>query len=173
MIHFHKKNHKIGLDIDDVLADFRKGYSEYAGRDFTKEENFLFSYQTMDKLAKVDDDFWINMPSKVDGRTLSFHPTCYISSRSIDVRLTETWLEKNGFPCVPVIHTNDISKLEACRKMGVDVFVDDYIKNFQELHEGGIEAILMDAHHNRQYNVDPYRIFDINELPKKLIELGL
>ena len=173
MIDFHKKNLSIGLDVDDVICDFRKGYSDFIKNDVTKKPHFLFSYKTMDNLEKMDASFWLDLPPKVDGSKLSFLPSCYISSRSIDVEITEKWLEINGFPCVKVIHTKDSSKLKACIEFGIDVFIDDYIKNFQELHVGGIETILMDASHNRQYNVDPYRLYNLNDLPEMLIKLNL
>ena len=173
MIHFHKKNYVIGLDIDDVLADFRGGYSDLINKDYRESEHFYFSYGTNDRLLRLDDDFWLNLKPKVDGKTLPFMPRCYVSTRAgLNESVSQEWLERNGFPCVPVIHVNG-SKSDACRSMGVDVFVDDFIKNFEELNASGVHTLLLDCAHNRQYNVDPFRLMDLNLLPQKLIDLNL
>ena len=84
----------------------------------------------------------------------------------------ERWLEKNHFPCVPVIHV-DGSKIEACKSMNVDIYVDDFIRNFQELNDAGITTFLMDCVHNRQYNVEDYRLDKLENLPEKIMKLGL
>lgn len=172
MIHFHKKNHRIGLDIDEVLANFLSSYSEYMNIDYTTAKHFYFSYQTNDNLNILQDDFWLNMKPKVNGHDLNFLPSCYISSRNFDTKITEQWLENNGFPCMPVIHTSNGGKMEACKQMNVGIFVDDFLLNFQELSAVGIHTMLMDCTHNKQYDVDPYRLMDLNDLPSKIIELG-
>jgi uncharacterized HAD superfamily protein len=171
MLHFHRKNHKIGLDIDDVCCKFLEGYTKATEGKFKDFNHFFFSYQTNHLLPTMPEDFWHNLEPKVDGRTLPFLPTCYISTRNFDKRISEEWLEANGFPCMPVIHTNHGSKVDACKEFGITVFVDDFIKNFEELNKAGINTLLMDCTHNRQYNVDPYRILDLHDLPSKIIDL--
>lgn len=173
MLHFYKKNFRIGLDVDEVLADFLGGFSDFTNGEYKDFKHFYFSYKTNGILDTIPESFWLNLPSKVDGLTLPFIPTCYISSRTFDERITEEWLEKNNFPCMPVIHTHNMSKLDACKKMGVNIFADDFINNFMELHEGGIKTFLIDCEHNKQYNVDPYRLDSLYNLPMKISELGL
>ena len=173
MLHFHKKNLRIGLDVDDVCADFLTAYTNYTKGRFSEFSHFFFSYETNHILPTMPDDFWLNLKPMVDGRNLPFLPTCYISSRSFDVKITEQWLEKNGFPCMPVIHTNLMNKVDACKKHKISVFIDDFIRNFEELNYNNIPTLLMDSSHNRQYDVESYRIFNLNEVPKKIIELGI
>lgn len=171
MIHFHKKNYNIGLDIDDVLADFRKGYFDFMKKEYPN--HFYFSYSTVENLSKLDEEFWLNLKPKTNGATLPFLPKCYISSRiNLSENITEKWIEKNGFPCVPVIHVKT-SKLEACKANNINVFVDDFIKNFEELNAANVDTLLLDCPHNKQYNVNPYRIYDLHDLPSKLNELKL
>ena len=142
MIHFHKKNHVIGLDIDDVLADFRGGYSEWINKDYRGHEHFYFSYGTNDQLLRLDDEFWLNLKPKVDGRKLPFMPRCYVSTRAgLNESVSQEWLERNGFPCVPVIHVNG-SKSDACRSMGVDIFVDDFIKKARFQADSELDNLL-------------------------------
>ena len=173
MIHFYRKNHRIGLDIDEVLADFLGGFSDHYDIDYRSVKHFAFSYDTLRKLNELPADFWSKLKPKIDGTTLPFLPTCYISTRNFDVGITEEWLERLGFPCQPVIHVGgDMTKVEACKKLNLDIFVDDHIKNFQELHQNGINALLMDCVHNQQYQVNPYRIHSLYELPAKITELN-
>lgn len=172
MLHFFKKSHRIGLDIDEVCADFLGGYAEKFDANYKEAKHFYFSYQTMPNLLSLEEDWWENLPAKVDGAKLPFLPACYISKRTFDVKITERWLEKNHFPCVPVIHV-DGSKIEACKSMNVDIYVDDFIRNFQELNAAGITTFLMDCVHNRQYNVEDYRLDKLESLPEKIMKLGL
>lgn len=173
MIHFHKKNYKIGLDIDDVCCNFLGGYSKYTEGKYIDFKHFFFSYVAHRLLPDVGEEFWMGLEPKFDPNELPFLPTCYISTRSFDKRISENWLEKNGFPCMPVIHTHMGTKVDACKKLGVNIFVDDFIKNFSELHAAGVETFLYDCDHNRQFDVGDYRIKDICEVPKKIMNLNL
>lgn len=174
MLHFHKKNYRIGLDIDDVCCKFLDGYSKYTQGKYSDFKHFYFSYKTNHILPDIAEDFWMNLEPVFDPTKLNFLPTCYISTRSFDKTVTQRWLEKNNFPCMPVIHVgHNNSKVNACRDMKIDVFIDDFLKNFEELNAAGIETFLFDCCHNRQYDVGTYRIFDLNEVPKKLTDLGI
>lgn len=173
MIQFHRRNLNVGLDLDEVCADFLGSYKEYANLGNMEIDHFFFSYHTNNILPNIPEKFWSDIKPKIDGRKLSFLPSCYISTRSIDVRISEEWLERNGFPCMPVFHVSGKSKVDVCKDMKLDVFVDDYIRNFEEISSAGITVLLMDTCHNRQYNVDPYRIFDLNDVPEKILELGI
>ena len=167
MFDFHKKNLRIGLDIDQVCADFILAYeSKYKNEIY----HFNFEYNLQEKFDQLEEEFWLNMPSLIDGKILCFIPTCYISSRNINKEITEKWLKNNNFPCKPVFH-NVNSKLEVCKEQKLDIFVDDNINHFQELTNAGILTFLMDSKSNKQYNVDPYRLLNLNDLPKKILEL--
>jgi hypothetical protein len=171
MLHFYKKNHRIGLDVDEVLADFLGGFSEHFKIDYTNVKHFYFSYLTQGRLDTLPEDFWLNLKPKVDGSNLPFLPTCYISRREFDISVTEKWIEKVGLPCMPVIHVNG-SKVDACRRMNLDTYIDDSISNFMDLNAAGIPTLLLDCSHNQQYKVDPYRINSICDVPSKIIEFG-
>ncbi len=169
MLHFYKRNERIGLDIDEVCAKFLEGYSALRGKDYTNIKHFNFTYSMFEKISDAPESFWLNLNACFDPLKLNFIPTCYISRRSIPTRLTEEWLEKNHFPCMPVIHVTD-SKVDACKKLNVDYYVDDYILNFQELNSNSITTFLMDCTNNRQYDVDPMRLMNINNLPQKIMD---
>src|SRR5688572_8943195 len=112
MLHFHKRNYKIGLDVDDVCCKFLEGFSDATEGKYKDFKNFFFSYQTNHILPDLPVEFWMNLEPKFDPHLLPFLPTCYISTRNFNKATTEKWLEKHGFPCMPVIHTNMGSKVD-------------------------------------------------------------
>lgn len=96
---------------------------------------------------------------------LPFEPCCYVTSRVIPTAWTEEWIAKSGFPTMPVITVGPgQSKVEALRNEKVDIFVDDRFDNFVEINAAGICCYLMDAPHNRRYDVGHKRITDLKQL---------
>ena len=72
-------------------------------------------------------------------------------------------LQKMGFPCAPVHSVPwNTSKLELLKKLGTTIFIDDKYENYKEATDAGIFCYLMDAPHNRHYNVGHRRIYDLN-----------
>lgn len=155
----------IGLDIDEVIADWVGHWTKYHGQEIPEVWNFDRNIdQKFDALAN-DKDFWLSIPPKVNPSDIGFEPYCYITSRSIPKEWTEEWLDKNGFPAVPVYSVgHGVSKVDVAKKSGVEIFVDDRYENFVELNQNGICCFLFDAPHNRRYNVGYKRIKSLNEL---------
>ncbi len=165
--HTYLKNLKIGLDIDEVLVDWIGGYKEFYKYDESHE--FGSWYLHFDILGRckddLDDEFYKNLKPKVNPNDIPFLPHCYITSRNIDTKITEDWLYNNGFPCRPVRTVGlSESKVDVAKEMGVDIFVDDVYKNFLDLNNNGVMCYLMDAPHNRRYDVGHKRIKSLSEL---------
>lgn len=163
---------RIGLDIDDVLADFIGGFSERFG--LSTPTNWLWSYENkarFEELAKDPDEyarFYSSLKPLVDPQSMPFEPVCYVTSRNIPQTVTEQWLEANGFPCSPVYTVgHDMSKVEAAKAAKVDIFVDDRFDFFAELNNAGICCYLYDQPHNRRYDVGHKRIYSLSEVLKK------
>lgn len=158
---------KIGLDIDEVLADFIGGfYTRFKNPSKSKPKfwNDPFIGEHFDEI-KDDYEFWLNLPVLNSPEKLSFEPTCYITSRSIPSEISREWLLKNGFPDVPVYTVGiDGSKLDIAKKAGIDYFVDDRYKNFVELTNAGIFTYLYSQPHNERYNVGFRRIKCLTEI---------
>lgn len=156
---------KIGLDIDDVIADFCGGFTEKYG--FNTPKFWNFSYKTREILNNKEEieQFYLDLKPKINPDDMLFEPTCYITSRPIQTQITQQWIENNGFPCVP-IYTVDMnhSKVEVAKKAGIDCFVDDKFDNFVELNNAGINTYLLTMPHNEKYNVGHKRIDNINDL---------
>lgn len=156
---------KIGLDIDDVLADFVGAWLERYPQNKPNFWNFDKDFGEKYEAIKNDKEFWMNIKPKIDPSELLFEPTCYITSRGIPSEWTEEWLQRNGFPAVPVYTVGlGESKVEISKQSGIDIFVDDRFENFVELNNAGICTFLMDANHNKRYDVQARRIYSLKDL---------
>lgn len=156
---------RIGLDVDEVLADFIGYYQTYFNEKINIE-SWNFDPKIKERLIELSDnhDFWLNLPIKTKPNDIPFEPACYISSRSCPKEITEKWLHKNGFSNSPVYHVGDDgSKVEIAKKY-VDWFVDDRFKNFVELSKAGVCCFLFSAPHNYRYDVGFKRIKTLSEL---------
>jgi len=163
--HRYLLQNKIGLDIDEVLADFvgalMKRFPEQI-----KERSIYWNDPILHEcFAKVryDENFWLSIEPTI--KELPFEPHCYITSRSINKEITQKWLDMNGFPHAPLYAmAQGESKVEAAKKSGCDVFVDDCYEHFIDLNRNGIFCYLFDAPHNRRYDVGFRRIKSLSEL---------
>lgn len=157
---------RIGLDIDEVIADWVSHWIKHHGQEVPETWNFDRNIKEKFDLLSNDKEFWLTIPPKVSPSDIHFEPACYITSRSIPVEWTEEWIDKNGFPTMPVYCVpHGESKIEAIKAAGIDIFVDDRYENFVEINKAGICCFLMDAPHNRRYDVGYKRIYSLNELP--------
>ena len=164
--HWYQRRPKIGLDVDEVLADFIPYYNQHFDVE-TYPMSWNFDSRIKERLESLKDDyeFWKNVPTKVNPDDIPFEPHCYITSRPCCVEWTKEWLEKNGFPTMPVYCTNGKSKVDAAKAAGIEWFVDDRFQNFIELTDAGVCCFLWDAPHNRRYDVGFKRIKSFSDLP--------
>jgi 5'(3')-deoxyribonucleotidase len=161
----HKLSHKrIALDIDEVLADF---VSSFMQRFKIKERPEFWHFTQEGWLESLvdDDQFWLNLSVKTFPEDIPFEPHCYISSRITSAEVTREWLNRHGFPTVPLyLLKRGESKVEAFKMSGAEVMVDDRYENFLELTKAGHLCYLFDQPHNRKYNVGHKRIYSLREL---------
>lgn len=163
--HRYLLQNKIGLDIDEVLADFVGAIMKRFPNKI-KERSIYWNDPILHEcFAQVRDDeeFWLSIEPTI--KELPFEPHCYITSRSINKDITQKWLDMNGFPHAPLYAMKQgESKVEAAKESGCDVFVDDSYEHFIDLNKNGIFCYLFDAPHNRRYDVGFRRIKSLNEL---------
>lgn len=162
--HYYLNPKRIGLDIDDVLADFCPNFCKFAGIEIPTSWNFGFMEHVTSSEKRIDEysEFMKTLPVKSKPSDIPFEPVCYITNRHIDPQIAVNWIKDNGFPQVPVIQTND--KVKAALEMKLDIFVDDKFENFVDMNNAGICCFLFDAPHNRRYEVGYKRIFNLKEL---------
>lgn len=159
---------KIGLDIDDVCADFLGAYKERFG--ITQEVySWHFDPEMPERMQmlKKDKEFWINLKPLFDPKDLKFEPHCYVSARGIPEEWTIEWIHKNGFPIKPVIHVGfQNSKAEAVKIAGCQWFVDDGYHNYIEINQQeGVCCFLLTTTQNQKYKEGILRIATIHDLP--------
>lgn len=163
--HKYLKPKRIGLDIDDVLAEWVEPFVKVA--EVPRPQSWYFGFlEHVDRMVNSGFDyteFMRNLPVKTKPEDIPFEPVCYITNRThTDVSVAEEWLKKNGFAQVPVIQTAE--KVKAAKEMKLDVFVDDKFETFVAMNNAGILCYLYDAPHNQRYNVGYRRIKSLKEL---------
>lgn len=150
----------VALDIDDVCLDFIGTYEKKTGKKLNDYWNG--SYDISDKLKELstDKEFWTTLPTK---HLPTFEPDLYITSRSIPVEWTMENLERNGFPCAPVycVPWNE-SKINLLKEHNVSILIDDKFANYKDAIDNGIFCYLMDAPHNKYYNVGHRRVYNLD-----------
>ena len=169
--HSYLRNIKIGLDIDEVLCGWVEAWTSKFG--YPIPNHWHFSYNNKEHFESFSEqelnDFYLNIPAKLNSADLPFEPHCYITSRSVPVDLTKQWLQLHQFPTVKVYSIGfNKSKVEVAKESGVDIFVDDAYHNFVELNNAGICTYLLTAPHNIKYNVGHKRVGSLKELADKL-----
>jgi 5'(3')-deoxyribonucleotidase len=161
---------KIGLDIDEVLCSWVDPWCDKFNLK-KPAKSWFFDRQLKERFAEMKkegtlDEFYLSLPAKIIGDDLPFEPHCYITSRPVDVSISEKWLDDHGFPCKPVYCVGSgQSKVDVALKSGIDIFVDDFYDNFVDLNNAGIFTYLFDAPHNQKYNVGYHRIKSLNDIP--------
>lgn len=163
--HTYLNRPKIGLDIDEVLADWVGHWTNHHGQ--VTPEFWNFDGKIKEKFEELKDnkEFWLSIPTKTAPKDLPFEPHCYITSRSIPKEWTEEWIQRAGFPTMPLyVVPHNTSKVDVAKASGIEVFVDDRYENFVELNNAGICCFLFDAPHNKRYDVGFKRIHTLSEL---------
>ena len=156
---------KIGLDIDDVLAEFMQVYLNRFG---TPKQDSEITKNVQNVLCK-DRLFWENLPVL---NTLNFEPTLYCTKRVNSKTWTKNWLKINNFPNKPVYQVYYQKGNKAHYIKGkVDVFIDDSISNFVQMNLAGVPCLLYNKEYNqswgpigRVYSLDIDHITDTYEL---------
>lgn len=148
---------RIGLDIDNCIANFDAGYlsrfKKWPKHDWAISRN-------VEHILIKEREFWLSLPVL---RKPNFTPRLYCSSRVNNKRWTKQYLKDNEFPNAPLYQIPGYKLSKAPILKGrVDVFVDDSIKNFEDLNSQGIPCLLIDSPHNRHYETE-YRIHSLDE----------
>lgn len=166
--HSYLEEKRIGLDIDDVLADWVPAFCKAAG--VPEPSSWYFGFKEHIKRLEAEGfdytEFMKNLPVKTKPEDIPFEPTCYVTSRDLTpVSVAEEWIAKNGFPQVPVIQVlRSEEKIQVAKDMNLDIFVDDKFDTFVRMNKAGILCYLFDTDHNRHKDVGFKRIKSLKEL---------
>lgn len=166
--HQYLTHPKIGLDIDEVICDWVTDWVKLYELDTPSswffDRDIVKRFDKM-KADKTLDPFYLNLKPRIKPEDIPFEPHCYVTSRPVSTAVTEAWLTHHGYPARPVITVEvGTSKIDALKKAGVEIFVDDRFDNFVEINKAGICCFLFDAPHNQRYYVGYKRIYSLKEL---------
>lgn len=173
----------IGIDMDEVLAEFLDSVIEFHNYEFktnyTKQDFFSYNYWEVwggtyeEMLNKMElfyrSDYYKNI-RPVNGSKEALiklksngHKLFVITSRQIKFeRETVSWLNKY-FPEVftSILFGNHFStsgkpipKSLLCKKVGVDLMIDDSLEYIKDCSDSGIISILFDKPWNRSHSMD-------------------
>lgn len=160
---YRQPNKKIGLDIDDVVIDFVPAYCQTFGLDVPN--SWHLDRDIFKNLSTLYKDWlwWAGLQKLFSPKELKFEVDCYITARDESLKkVTEQWLQDNGFPMAPIIFNRN--KGEVCRERSLNIFIDDSPKNFDEINKAGTACYLMDKPWNRWKEVGYRRINNINDI---------
>ena len=147
------KQLRIGLDIDEVLADFMGAYLEWFGE--TPSEVITNKCKTILKKNRI---FWTNLRPL---REPECPVTLYCTKRVNPKSYTKAWLEKHNMPKAPVYQLLDPSMNKSKYIKGrIDVFIDDSYDNVKEMNLNHVPCLLMDTPYNQDVDT-PLRIYSL------------
>lgn len=150
----------VALDLDDTVFDFLGTYEKTFGK--KPSDYWEGDYSMMENLNTLKDnkDWWINLPVK---HFPSFEVDYYVTARSIPIEWTQEAIQKNNLPKAKIYTLPwNACKIDTLKQLGIQIFIDDKYQTFKECLNSGIFCYLMDAPHNKHYNVGHHRIFDLN-----------
>lgn len=147
---------RIGIDIDNCIANFDLGYLNRFGK-FPKCDWAIT--RNVNNILIHERDFWLNLPVL---RVPNFQPKLFCSARVNNRRWTKQYLLNLGLSS-PLFQVNGYHLSKAPVLKGrVDVFIDDSLKNFIDLNLHGIPCLLMDSPANRDFG-PVGRIYSLNK----------
>ena len=136
---------RIGLDIDDVLAQFFPAMCQRVGRackqiniwDGDNEAAFVRI-----NMPKVEGNyrFWLNLDPLSRPADITFEFDYYITSSPksmIDYRVQ--WLRMHGFPVKRVVHSDN--KIQTMLDLNIDVLIDDKPSTLESVQQAGLIPI--------------------------------
>lgn len=193
---------KIGIDLDNVLADFSRSWLLYHNKkydtNFSKEnvktynmeEMFGNDYKTMVRRIKsfYRTKLFSNL-NVIEGsrKTIKYlqesHKLFIITSRpSWTEMVTRKWVYsnyQNSFQEILISDQfgnkkNTRTKIDICKDKNIDIMVEDAPSYTKEVSEGGIKVILLDQPWNQDVSMNKYikRAYSWEEI-KNYISMAL
>lgn len=159
---------KIALDVDEVVCNWVEHWCELHNIDIPSSWYFQWDIKGLFDNMKAEgtlDEFYSGLSSRINPDDMPFEPVAYISHRPVADTITKKWLEAKGFPLKPVYHVENRSdKIKIAKDLQIDIFVDDSYETFKAMNEAGVCCFLMDAKHNRRYDVGFKRIISLRDI---------
>lgn len=175
---------KIGIDLDNTVADFLTGAAplikelyglepDWSKPAFSIEEVFGINESNrpkdMRKRLYVEMNLFRNLPKlESDNNELplllqqaGFDRVYFVTARDahpIIVRDTLYWVSNNMDYFTDVFHVD--KKAEFCKYAGISTMIEDEVRQAIPLLEAGVNVVLMDRPWNQHIPVDPHGMED-------------
>lgn len=156
-----KTNKVIALDVDGVLLCFYSKMCERFGMEMEKLSTWSCDWIN-EKFNEIKDDkeFWRDLPMITKPSEITFDFDYYVTAlppQQKDSRLFN--LLTLGYPHKPIIVCDN--KHETCKRLNIDILIDDKPSTIDTCREHGINAIYFKPH----YYADDFRE-DLNPIRK-------
>lgn len=158
---------RIGIDIDGVVADSFPAWLDelntYFHRnvpaitDYQIHSLFNVSWDEMDYFFSSQKEKLFMMPEPVRGAKEGIenvlaagHEIVYVTARWPDEEpVTRKWMKKFAIPHQEILFTGYKSKAEVVEEKGLELFIEDYLVNAEQIAETGIPVLLLDSIYNQ------------------------
>lgn len=153
----------IGIDIDGVIVDTINHISslltKVLGYPVTPDDvaHKFSSIRGVEIIDQNPEYFYYFLPPIQDAvnvinRFNKQHEVFFISARSLKHSDdTMNWLSNYGLFSKKVIFLEGKSKVESCKNIGIEIFIEDSVVNAFELVQNGIEVILYKTEYNKMF----------------------
>jgi len=155
---------RIGIDIDGVITDtisyVASELSKLLNRE-VKPDEVAHSLGEIENVAQIFEEHGERLlcslaPMECAAESinkLAMNHEIYIISARFRIHYDSTikWLKKYGINAEKVIFTEGKGKAAICIENGIDVFIEDSVKNALELADHGIKVILYSTEYNSSF----------------------
>ena len=176
---------RVGIDVDGVVADFVLSFTSLAKEmglvkevyptAQQKDWSFPFDTNPVWERVKASYNWWMTLQPLVSlteiahlNAALMAHDIYFVTSRPRTLglsaeRQTACWLEGIGVSVVmaTVIATKTGTKGALMKSLDIDVAIDDYILNLEDIDQHGIKAFARSWSYNEGW---PVRVGDLSTL---------
>lgn len=153
---------KIGIDLDGVIVDtirfVSRELTRHLGREYTPDDiaHRLGKLEGVDKVLQERGEYLLCSLGPIERaveaiNALSEHHEVYIISARFRMHydMTLEWMKRHKIKVKEVIFTEGKGKADICRKLEIDLFVEDSAENALEISGAGIKVILLSTEYNR------------------------
>jgi uncharacterized HAD superfamily protein len=189
----------VGFDLDDVLLDFNGTLLEWHNKKYgTKtllKDLTVYGYEEIwqsptEEVVRKVFEFYNSqehaaarpMDGAIEGiQKIKKDNRLFIITSKPDTfrEIMNAWIQKN-FPNTfeEIYFTNQFhgigiqtTKIDLCKKLGIEIFIDDALHNAKNIAENGIPVLLLDSPWNQATTETPItRVHSWNEIVQKLTE---
>jgi len=165
---------KIALDIDGILANFYKHFSDKFNLPYKPVSEYGLGYPNswwLEKFELLDNNFWETIPVLNSYKEIKFDFDIYLTAMPQKFKNARiSWLSKNNFPDKP-LHISE-QKVKFCLENNINVLIDDKLETVNQAASKNIFPIqYIPPYYTDQMiskNPNVFKTKNLSEIPKIL-----